>query len=397
MLTADLAIAWQRGSRIEPRLIDARDPFLQGRAADLIALFQQHVGKRRQEVEEALEAYAGAGTDYRVLRGWAKLLMDRCEFAVAAKIDPERLREVVFRHARAHHPVSHQASARAAVLAAAGEELQTTPEAIEAGLYADLPGSQELIAFEELSAVELLERYNLAQAQALLYRCQAMHLTVSPQDAAGYRRLFQAIKTYRLIHTITGDAEHGYQVTLDGPVSMFHRSQKYGIQMAVFLPALLLCTGWQMRAEIAVKDGLAQFSLNSEQRQFRSHHLASVPEGRPDLEKVLADWSRLTTEWRLSRSQEVLDLGGTAWAPDLVAQAPGSQPVYLELLGFWTPEQVAKRTAEIERGGISRFVLSASEELRCSREPMAHVPQQVVIYKTALDVRVLLSRLEIVR
>ena len=77
-----------------------------------------------------------------------------------------------------------------------------------------------------------------------------MRLWVEPQAPEGFRELFGAIKAYRLIHTVKGNSREGYEVRLDGPVSIFHRSQKYGIQMAVFLPALLLCKGWRMRAEI---------------------------------------------------------------------------------------------------------------------------------------------------
>ncbi|MBV9037202.1 MAG: DUF790 family protein [Acidobacteriaceae bacterium] len=270
MLTADLAMSWQKGSRIEPRLIKPDDRRLQERAAELITLVKQHGGCRRQELEDALQEFVGSDPNYRLVRGWTKLLIDRCEFAVTSAVEPARLREAVFRKARELHPVRDDET-RYRLHAAVAEELRCRPEDIEAGLYADLTQNQELISFEELEAEDLLHRYNLAQAQALLYRCQQMTITLVPQDAAGYRQLFDAVKAYRLIHTISGSAQTGYTVTLDGPVSLFHRSQKYGIQMAVFLPALLLCTGWRMKAELAGKAGPVFYELTSEQRQLRSH------------------------------------------------------------------------------------------------------------------------------
>jgi predicted nuclease of restriction endonuclease-like RecB superfamily len=87
------------------------------------------------------------------------------------------------------------------------------------------------------------------------------------------RQVFNEIKAFRLIHAIRGNARSGYEVRLNGPVSLFHRSQRYGVQMAVFLPALLLHPGWQLRAEIEAKRGKAFFELNSQQHKLRSHYV----------------------------------------------------------------------------------------------------------------------------
>src|SRR5205085_4901293 len=145
--------------------------------------------------------------------------------------------------------------------------------------------------------------YNLSQAQALLYHCIEMHLTVETQIPESYRELFSAIKAYRLIHTIEGSPASGYEVRLDGPVSLFQRSQKYGIQMAVFLPALLLCRGWRMRAEIQAKRGrVAYFELTSRQTRLRSHYLSVEAYANPVVERLAASWPRAGGEWSLEKS-----------------------------------------------------------------------------------------------
>src|SRR5207245_9174841 len=97
VLTADLAMSWQRGSRIEPRLIKPEDRSLQHRAGELIALVRQHGGCRRQALEDALEEFVGSDPHYRLVRGWTKLLLDRCEFSVASAVEPARIREAVSR------------------------------------------------------------------------------------------------------------------------------------------------------------------------------------------------------------------------------------------------------------------------------------------------------------
>jgi len=249
-----------------------------------------------------------------------------------------------------------------------------------------LPKNQRLMEFAEIDARELLELYNVAQAQALLYRSVKMRLSIEPQEAAGYRELFGAIKAYRLIHTIKGSPAHGYEIALDGPVSMFHRSQKYGIQMAVFLPALLLCKGWRMRAEIASRQsGTAFFELSSERHALRSHYLNVTPYENPAKEKLLQSWARFESEWTLAESSEIINLGASAFIPDFVLRHKTGRQVYLEILGFWTPAYLRERLAEFSGSNYQDFLLAAWDELRGSRDPVAQTPPHTIIYKRSLD------------
>ena len=387
MLTADLALSWHRGGRTSPRYVDASSAGLQRVAGDLIAVVEGHVGARRGELERELDEYVGTGTDYKILRGIIKLLLDRCVFETEAETQPEELRGLLFTRARALHPLTEEA--RAELLAEVSAELGRPSTSLLENLYADLPDNQRLVDFQTLTAEELLDRYNLAQAQALLYRCLEMRLKVEPQAAAGYRRLFEAIKAYGLIHTIHGSPASGYEVRLNGPVSLFHRSQKYGVQMAVFLPALLLCTGWQMRAEIALKHGTALFELSDRQTRLRSHYDEPVNYANPALEKLAAQWPAVASEqWTLEKCGEVIDLGESPFVPDYVFRRADGASVYLEALGFWTPRHLAARLQEFATRGFGNFLLVASDELRGSREPPVELPAHVVTFKTALDARV---------
>src|SRR5215211_381963 len=106
MLTADLAMSWQRGERISPRYIDAEDEEYLRAAEDLVALFVSHDGRTRAALEESLADYVGTGTDYRILRGLIKLLTDRCEFETSAPAEPAEIRRALFLRARARHPIA---------------------------------------------------------------------------------------------------------------------------------------------------------------------------------------------------------------------------------------------------------------------------------------------------
>lgn len=385
MLTADLALSWERNGEIRPRRINSQDARWLETAAALVALFKEHVGRTRGELEEALTGYVGAETNYRVVRGLVKLLFDRCEFETAVAFDPAEVRRALFLKARAVHPLDGEGRTRGAVLAELGAELSREPESLLAGLYADLPARQRIAAFAELDARSLIDLFNLAQAQALLYRCTGMRLKIKPQAPDGYRALFGAIKTHRLIHTIMGDPSRGYEVRLDGPVSLFHRSQKYGVQMSVFLRDLLACDGWEMSAEIQTKAGTTVFALDSERHGLREFDEGLPGYENPVREKLIEGWSHFDSAWTLEASSEVLGLGETALVPDFMLRHPGGQIVYLELLGFWTPKYLSQRLRELEQAGVRNFLLAAWEELRGSREPFARESPQVVIFKRSLD------------
>src|SRR2546423_607793 len=385
MLTSDLAMSRVRGGRVEPFAINPADKNYLEMASDLIAIFAEHAGERRAELEGELDEYVGDGTDYRVLRGLSKLLLDECEFETASAVLPSEIRRALFLKARLHHPVSVSEATRAQVINETAAELSCSVEEIEASLYADLFENQRLVSFNEMGARELLDRYNLAQAQALFYRATEMRLRIEPQMAAGYRRIFDAIKAYRLIHTITGSPARGYEVRLDGPVSMFHQSQKYGLQMAVFLPALLLCQGWRMTAEIVLKQGKrAPFELDSRTTNLRSHYLDDVSYKPAIEEKLLASWAKSESAWTIRLGKEVIDFGACAFIPDFIISHADGRVFYLELLGFWTPRHLDERVAEFARAGFHRYLLAVSEELRGSRDKPLSLPANVITYKSAL-------------
>jgi predicted nuclease of restriction endonuclease-like RecB superfamily len=383
MLTGDLALSWRRGKSTGPRYLDADANYLRI-ADDLIRLFREHEGRRRAALDETLEEYVGSGTDYKILRGLIKLLTDRCVFETGTSIEPTEIRRALFLKARPYHPVNP--SSREEVIREVAANLECDPEQVMDGMYADLTANQRLITFDQLSASELIDLYNLAQAQALLYRSIEMQIQVAPQDVAGYRRLFDAIKHHRLIHSVRGSAATGYEIRLSGPVSMFHRSQKYGVQMAVFLPTLLRCRDWTMRTEIESRSrGSAFFELNSNQTRLRAEDAYPMMGENAFGEKLVARWTRAHCEWALELNEEILDLGESAFIPDFVLCHSSGEKVYLEILGFWTPRYLTDRLKEFERAGFENFLLAASEDLRGSRDGLNAGSSNLILFKSSLD------------
>jgi hypothetical protein len=385
MLTADLSINYRRGTKVFPFLIKTDHADYLRDARNLIEVFSESIGKSRGELERELEEYVGTGTDYKILRGLIKLLTDRCEFATSSVAEPSEIRQKVFLEARKFQPVLPDSEQRKDVLEKIAKDLNTTPNIIISNLYADLPAQQKLVSFDITTPNNLLDRYNLAQAQAILYKCVEMKIRVLPSTAENYRAIFGWIKHFGLIHSIVGNAARGYEITLTGAASLFHRSQKYGIQMSVFLPALLLCGNWQMSAEISDKYGKTLFyELTSEQTDLISNRYDEPEYENPLFEKLKRDWEKSSAEWNLVENREVIDLGKTAFVPDFALVSPTGEKIFLDILGFWTPQSLQKKLDEFKAVNFKKFILAAWAELRGSREEATFTSDNVLFFKSSL-------------
>jgi predicted nuclease of restriction endonuclease-like RecB superfamily len=109
------------------------------------------------------------------------------------------------------------------------------------------------------------------------------------------------------------------------------------------------------------------------------------PYNNPVKEKLPNAWARFESEWRLEASGEIINLGAGTFIPDFVLRHEGGRVVYLEILGFWTPQHLKKRLLELEESGFRNYLIAAWEELRGSREPLVAEPPHTIIFKRSLD------------
>ncbi|MEJ7617162.1 MAG: DUF790 family protein [Pyrinomonadaceae bacterium] len=391
MLTADLAQSWHRGTKTGPRYIDARDSQYLQDAADLIAIFAAHEGRRRAELSEALDAHVGLGVDYRILRGLIKLLTDRCDFETASAVEPVEIRRALFLAAGRNHPVIGDDAKRELIIRETALELECPPQALLEGLYADLPENQKLNYFEPLTEEQLLDLYNLAQAQALLYRCVEMRLWIEPQAADYYRELFGAIKAYRLIHQIGEAHATATRFGSTGPFRCSIARKSTAYKWPSFCPRYCFAADGACAPRLASGSPAARAAARISSLTANSSNcvrtIKAPPLGWKTLagEKLAATWERLQSLWEMDVSSEVIDLGESAFIPDFVFRHSDGREVYLEVLGFWTPRYLQERLKEFEHGPVKNYLLAAWDELRGSREPLARVPPHTIIFKRNLD------------
>jgi predicted nuclease of restriction endonuclease-like RecB superfamily len=400
MLSSELLLTRSRGPYVEPRYVDPGAAQYLDLAASLVEVFARHQGRSRGELHQALDHFEGDRTDYRVQRGLVKLLIDeRCQFRIDAPLPPEELRRQVFALSREHHPIVAEPNliypvTRQHLLEQVALQHAVPVEAVDQALYADLPENHLLDAFAPPEPETLLHRYNLALAQALLLRCELLRLSVARNLPVRYKQLFKFIKFYRLIHAIQGDLDAGYEIHLDGPLSMFRLTQKYGFQMALFLPALLLCNKWKMSAAIVQPDGgRREFALD-DQCGLVSHYRDQTLYDSLLEETFARRFEKVHTGWQLERETEIINLKETVMIPDFAFRHPDGRTALLEIVGFWRPEYLRRKLDKLRQAQRGDLIVAVSRDLNVSEEEFAGLPGGVLFFKSRIQPGEVLEELE---
>lgn len=370
MLTADLLRASVRKGVITPRLLDPQDEQLQRLADELVAIFRTSSGSRRVELDDRIGDIVGDETHFAIVRGLVKLLHDRSTWETVAPLDPVELRRLVFEASAAAHPVGTRASrlhatTRDDVLAAVAESLGATAMAVEDGMYADLKSEQRLTRFRDVEPLALLHRYNLAQAQGLLLRAHRLDVHVETARGGALRQLFRALKFHQLMHRTQRDGE-GWRITIDGPLSLFEQSQRYGLQMARFLPSLLLTEQWRLEAEVEWTHAPTPVRLVLDPDSGLVTHLRAKGAWVSAEERTLRERVDASdTSWSVSRRVRVVDLDGQdVFVPDFIVRcAKTDREALVEIVGFWRADYLRRRAELLAAHGPPNLVLCVSRRL----------------------------------
>jgi uncharacterized protein len=396
LLTADLVRVRRRGDRLLVVPLSESD---RARACDLaataLALIKAHLGLSRGALLEAWSQVPGAPSDIRLARGLWKLALDACEFDEGSELDPVALRRDIFLRAttlRQGHGLD-----RATLLREVADSRQTSTDAIEQALYADLPSAHILRRAALPSPDGLVAAYDLSQHQAVLLRATSLRARVFCPDAAGYRHLFRKLKFHRLLHSVAKlERASGYAIDIDGPYSLFEQTTKYGLGLALVLPAIMACAEWDITAELR---------WGKDRRPLRYHARGGdqVPreetgsDAAPPNQSaaLLGELGQIDSPWHASAADAILDVPGLGvCVPDLqFVHRETGQRVFLELLGFWSRAAVWKRVEMVERGLSEPIVFAVSKRLRVSEEVLPdQVPASLCVYGRALGAAAVLEK-----
>lgn len=368
-----------------------------GLAKTLVSVHRDAVEKTRRELREAVSDCEELGYDYKLVRGLASLLEERCAFESRAVILPLKARKAVF--GEAGHIVVATEEKRNRAMANAAFRLGISTLELEQSLYADLDDEQTLAGFEEPEPLDLLKEYNFALVVALVAHGKRLEVSYKGRDKGlkdamerlGESRVSRSGGVSRLVVEWRPSNRSGYRGALiEGVLSKLLQLKGWAISVAVVYP---LKVGRAHRLEIKgdVEGGMMSAGSRREEPLIpevrRASRIvsgpASQPKTRPSGGVVLVDdvarrMGLTESEVRdMHRGENLLDLGGVlisrekkeevlealGGAPDMRFDAVKGllrglgvkQPVpVLEALGYeieWNRDRKESLVYRLKRGG----------------------------------------------
>lgn len=363
--------------------------------------------------------------DYRLVRGLSTLLERRCQFSknihqqdnncknLSAPVEIRRL--LWEESSRLGFALTE--SRRNEILTAITSRTRISQTSIMQSIWSDLDENMTLESFDSIGAEELLRWYNLSLLQTLLFTCTRLEFSVS--GGAYWKKILRKVKCLGLMYNLKehGDASesphaendnverskkhpihanikntngHDRELvcTIEGPVSLFKLTDRYGTSIAKLIPFITSSSRWHLRAFIVRKtmSGKKIFEFKASYADFEhlklcepshSYRNSSVS-GRLTSsvfdssleEKFAIKFEHLANRWRIQREPDPLIVGnGVAFIPDFLFEKY-DRKVYLEIVGFWTKDYLEKKFQKISEilhnNNIDLFV-AVDEELSCSK------------------------------
>lgn len=411
-----------KGTNIVPRFCTADDSVLQ-LAAKIIKEFEESWKNKEKKLflTERIALLESEYNDYKLARGFYTLLERRCIFTKINEIKTESkaiASNIDVNNNNLHDPVNirkelfEESSKRGFALTEFGrrEIIDTVASRINVHsndiidvMWSDLEENLVLEWFDAISPEQLLAWYNLSLMQTLLFNCTKLEFSVT--GGSNWKRILRDIKRLGLMYNLQYIAleeekqsihvdETDYDnrdikfinasntdtknnpiiiCSLDGPLSIFKLTDRYGTSIAKILPSIISSDTWSLKAWIVRKTmslgkKIYEFKIsnkdtpplsrepyyNKENDKERKRILYTAKESSQLIyfdsgveEKFSTRFEQSATGWKLIREPDPLILSnGKALIPDFAFEKYGTR-IYLEIVGFWTKEYLEKKIQKI--------------------------------------------------
>ena len=402
MLTKDLLQYKIKSGQILPQFVNPTHQQLLAIAEQLITIFEDSINTPRATLLESskhiIDSTPGAPI---VKRGLEKLLLDRTDFDTAPNEELIAFRQKLFTETsrllsqeqfqdyedyqrRVLEGIAKESRPKVAptqemvvdesrpkvaptqemVVDESQPEVAPTEEvALSAKLYADLPSNQPVLTFNTLSAERLLHRYNAAQVQGLLLHCNSLTLKLSDSMTAELRQLFKYLRFNQLLSTIRKEEEL-YEITVDGPLNLFYKTKRYGMNLANFFLAVLHQPKWELTAEIQFRNKrVSRLSLDESCgiKPISQQFLAYIPE---DIQLFQTMLQNKTEDWQIRPGSQFLPLAGDFYCfPDYQLVHKSGVETAIELFHPWHQGHLIARLNTLAEQKEISLILGVSKEL----------------------------------
>jgi uncharacterized protein len=364
-------------------------------AEQLISQFNESVKKNEKKklLEKRIATVESQWDDYKLVRGLSTLLERRCQFSISqsggdgSNVDPMTIRKALFEESSRMH-LALTESDRNRVLDRIAARLNLSTSYINQIMWNDLEENMIHVGFNSIKQAELLGIYNLSIMQTLLFNCTKLEFSVS--GGMNWKRVLRDIKRLGLMYNLQqSEVSEPYNsnadgsallCSLDGPISLFKLTDRYGTSITKLLPSIIMSKRWSMSAWIVRKTisgrKIYEFKMSFSEAPSllllpSTSKARTAPLFDSSVEEKFANrFKQSANGWKLIREPDPLIVSnGTAFIPDFMFQKYDKK-VYLEIVGFWTKDYLQRKIQKLKdivsNKKIDLFV-AVNEELACSK------------------------------
>lgn len=414
--------------------------------------------EKKAVLEDRISAIeeSDAGNDYKLVRGFYALLERRCTFKSRDSnsdndhetgstitipiIDPPRIRRAVFEESSKRGFALTELERREIADSVASKLHLHFHDVVLKAMWSDLDDNLILDHFDAIDPEALVGWYNLSLMQTLLFNCTKLDFYIS--GGLNWKRVLRSVKRLGLMYHLQQpqqQQENRIICSLEGPLSLFKLTDRYGTLLAKLLPSIIFSSDkkregggrgvggeWNLDAWIVRKtmEGrkIYEFKISkNEIPELITDPYSSFPSsfitekevaGSSSLyndhnnfdsaveEKFAKRFEQTETGWRLTREPDPLVLSnGGAFIPDFVFEKYDKK-IYLEIVGFWTKEYLERKLqklADIFISADSRkkknsatnkdkadlLFIAVNEDFACSKSSFSSIvpKEQLIFYK----------------
>lgn len=364
MLTKDLVRFRRAKGKVHPRFIDPQKKENIALAETMLSVFEKAPGQTKGEILQTVGTLsAGTKVPEIVRRGLEKLLLDRTNFD-----EPSDDEMFGFRHQLFISVNEWMIQAEGKDQSDFERELalsrDTTIEKLRAQLYSDLPDFLPATRFRSIAPKALLYRYNAALVQWLLLQTASLQIFLAHKEPSHLRQLCKYLRFHQLLAKVTQPENGVYQIHIDGPMNLFHQTQKYGMSLARFFPALLHQPVWRLQAKIKLgKRQQYELELDhqSKLKPYYHHFHAYIPK---EIQRFEASFKEKANNWHLEEGSQFIPLPGEQLCfPDFRLSHPSGLQMDMEFFHSWHATPLLARLQQLKDADKPLLLLGVSRKL----------------------------------
>ncbi|HZL24069.1 MAG TPA: DUF790 family protein [Nitrososphaeraceae archaeon] len=369
--------------------------------------FSNNKKETKGDLQKRLFLYENSYNDFKLIRGLIALLERRCVFKVNQSISSGyknhlfstqlpssfSLRKMLF-EVSSRDGLSVDHAKRDKIFQHVASKLSIDTNYLEKLMWLDQEDCLILESFSSIKPKHLLGIYNLSILQTLLFNSVNFEFTV--KGGTNWKQVLRTIKRFGLMYNlqktqknsdnkfrkkiqsnqteqnvIDGDDFNSYFndsiiCSIDGPLSIFKLTNKYGILIAKVIPKIISAPTWNIKASI-IKNSLSgrklyDFDLSSDSdvylfnsindRFYNDYPSQDSNSDNLDFDsfveaKFATQFEKFRTGWKLVREPDPLILpDGRAFIADFLFEKYGKK-IYFEIVGFWTAQYLKRKFKKI--------------------------------------------------